>query len=189
MTESLAQEMSRLRQRVRSDRRTVTAPLVTFGALIVGHLALVMLVAAVSGAPSQHLTGLLYWPVAGAVGLVALWLHARRVAARDGVGEGPRSYGPVTLGYVVSVPVLAVLFVPVLFAGIYAPLVWPAAVLAAAGVRQRSRVLRRIAEGLAFLGGLQAIANLIGQPWIAIGIEGVAGLALVGFALVRLRNT
>lgn len=183
MTE-FAAEMSALRERVRNDRGTVSAPLLVFGALVLGHLT----ISAVPGASPRHLAALMYWPLAGALGLLLLWLHARRVATRDGVGDGPRSYGPVTLGYVVSVPVLAVLFVPVLFVGVFAPLVWPAAVLTAAGVRQRHRGLRRVAEALAFAGALQALAAAIGQPWLWFALDAAAGLALVVGAAVKHRS-
>ncbi|MFG1922691.1 hypothetical protein [Cryptosporangium sp. NPDC048952] len=174
-----------LRARVRSDRRTVTAPPLVFGVLILGHLAAAALGGALGGPGGGHLAVLLYWPLAGALGLLALRLHARRIAARDGVGEGPRSYGPITIGYVVSVPVLAILFVPVLFVGVFAPLVWPAAVLYAIARRQHSTELRRIAKVLAFVGCLGGLAALTGNPWLFGGMEVVAGLALIAWALTR----
>lgn len=180
----VAADVDRLRQRVRADRQAVSAPLVVFGALVLGHAVLATTVG-LAGAVASHLVGLLYWPVAGAAGLVALWSHARRIAERDGVGEGPRSYRPVTLGYVVSLPLIAIFFLPALFVGVFAPLVWPAAVLFAVAVRQHSRALKRVATGLAATGAVQVlvIAVLSGYGavagWTVVGLELAAGLAMV----------
>ncbi|WP_035855488.1 hypothetical protein [Cryptosporangium arvum] len=183
MTEAYLEE---LRDRVRSDRRAVTAPLLTFGALVVAHVLLAAAVsAATESAMATHLTALVYWPLAGALGLFALWQHARHVAARDGVGEGPRSYRPITIGYVVSVPLLAILFVPVLFVGVFAPLVWPAAVLYAVALKQHTRELRTVAKVLAFVGCLGGLAALSGNPWLFSGVELVGGLALLAWGLAR----
>ncbi|WP_045747511.1 hypothetical protein [Actinoplanes rectilineatus] len=110
---------------------------------------------------NRHLSLLLFWPLAGAVGLFALWLHGRRIAARDGIGEGSRSYRPIALGYLVSVPVLALTFVPAFLAGAFAPLVWPAAILLAAAIRQHSAALRRAATLVAADGLLQGLLVLI----------------------------
>jgi fucose permease len=187
-------DVRRLRERVRADRRTVTAPLVVLGVLILGHFALSALVAAVTGPAGNHLTRLVYWPVAGAIGLAALWIHARRVAIRDGVGEGPRSYRPVTLGYLISLPVIALLVVPVLFIGVFASLVWPAAILLAIGIRQHSTTLKSVAKGLALAGIIEgllaALSGAVGDTagWVVIGLEAVAGLVLVIGALVQARR-
>jgi hypothetical protein len=181
---ALSADVGRLRERVRADRQTVSAPLVVFGALVLGHAVLAGTVG-LAGAIASHLVGLLYWPVAGAAGLVTLWSHARRIAVRDGVGEGPRSYRPVTVGYVVSLPLIAIFFLPALFVGVFAPLVWPAAVLFAVGVRQHSRALKRVATGLAAAGAVQVlvIAVLSGYGavagWTVVGLELAAGLAMV----------
>jgi fucose permease len=183
-----------LREQVRADRRTVTAPLVVFGILILGHVVVSTLVAAATGPAGNHLTRLVYWPLAGAVGLAALWIHAHRVAVRDGVGEGPRSYKPVTLGYVVSLPVIALLFIPVLFIGVFASLAWPAAVLLAIGIRQHSTTLKSVAKWLAAAGVLEALLAALSSVaadaagWVIIGLEAAAGLALVTGALLKARR-
>ncbi|MFI5960381.1 hypothetical protein [Cryptosporangium sp. NPDC051539] len=186
-------DLEELRERVRSDRRTVTAPLMVFGVLVLVHFGLVLLAGA-AGAPVRHSLALVYWPVAGAVGLFVLWRHAHRVAERTGVGEGPRSYRPIAIGYLVSLPLLALLFIPAFFAGIWAPLVWPAAILAAVGVRQRNTTLKKVAKWLAFLGAVQLLLVLVAAAvgdaavWAAIGLGPLAGLALVGAAVVRTRR-
>jgi hypothetical protein len=186
-------DVRRLREQVRADRRTVRAPLVVVGVLILGHVAL-SLVAAATGPAGNHLTRLVYWPVAGAIGLAVLWIHAHRVAVRDGVGEGPRSYRPVTLGYLISLPVIALLLVPVLFLGVFASLVWPAAILLAIGIRQHSDELKTVAKGLALAGIIEgvlaALSTVVGDAagWAIIALEAVAGLVLVAGALVKARR-
>ena len=178
------QELDRLRQQVRADRRTVTAPLVVFGLLGVLHAAVWL------AAPTQaarHLGLLLFWPLAGAAGLLALWLHARRIAERQGVGEGARSYRPIALGYLISLPVLALLFVPALIAGVFAPLVWPAAVLWAAAIRQHSAELRTAAKLLAAAGLGQGLLVMVAATdrasmvlsSLALGIDLLAALGLL----------
>jgi len=187
----IAADVRRLRERVRADRQTVAAPLVVFGALIVGHTALV---AALTGPAARHLALLLYWPLAGAIGLLALCSHAHRLAVREGVGEGPRSYRPVTLGYVVSLPLIAVLFIPALFVGVWASLVWPAAILAAVAVRQHSRALKAVAAGLCaagVVGGLLAFVQTgrgPGSAWAGLGLEAAVGLGLMIGALLTARR-
>ncbi|MFB9234231.1 hypothetical protein ACFFWC_01565 [Plantactinospora siamensis] len=191
---AIAAEVRRMRERVRADRRTVTAPLVVFGALIVVHAALSVLVGLLTGAAARHSALLAYWPLAGAAGLAALWAHARRLAAREGVGGGPRSYRPVTLGYVVSLPLLALLFVPALLLGVFAPLVWPAAVLAAVAVRQRSARLRSVAKWLAVAGAAQGLLALVeaalgvGAAWAVLGLDAGLGLGLMFGALRTTRR-
>jgi hypothetical protein len=190
---AVAADVHRLRERVRADRHTVTAPLVVFGVLVLGHAVLAGL-AGLGGPVASHLIGLLYWPLAGAAGLFALWNHAHRLAVRDGVGEGPRSYRPVTIGYVVSLPVLAVLFIPAFFVGVFAPLVWPAAVLTAIGMRQHSKALRRVATLLAAAGAVQLLVLLARTGsgavygWAALGLELVVGLAMILGARVLARR-
>jgi hypothetical protein len=147
-------ELDRLRERVRADRRTVAAPLVVFGLL--GLLHATVWIAAVTPV-ARHLGLYLFWPLATAVGLFALWLHGRRVAERRGVGEGLRSYRPMAIGYLVSLPLLAVLFVPAFIVGVFAPLVWPAAVIWAAATRQHSAELRRAAKLVAAAGAVQGL--------------------------------
>lgn len=187
-------DLDLLREHVRADRRTVTAPLVAFGLLIIGHVILSTLVAAATGPAGNHLTRLVYWPIAGALGLAALWAHAHRIAVRDGVGEGPRSYKPVTLGYLISLPVIALLFIPLLLLGVWASLMWPAAILFAIGLRQRNQALKGVAKWLAAAGvveGLLAALSLTlgdGAGWAVIVLQAVAGAALVIGALAKARR-
>jgi len=194
---SLAADVDRLRERVRADRHTVSAPLVVFGVLVLGHAALAGTVG-LAGAVASHLVSLLYWPLAGVAGLLALWNHAHRLAVRDGVGEGPRSYRPVTLGYVVSLPLIALLFLPALFVGVFAPLVWPAAMLYAVAWRQRSKTLRRVATGLLAAGAVQVLLTMLlvrgggtdsaAGAWTVVGLEVAAGLAMVLGASIAVRR-
>ncbi|MDR7277351.1 hypothetical protein [Catenuloplanes atrovinosus] len=176
-------DVQQLRERVRADRRTVTAPLLVFGLLILAHAVAVSLATATAGGP-RHSVNFLYWPLAGAVGLGVLWWQARRIATRDGVGEGRRSYRPVTLGYVVSVPLLALMFLPVFFFGVFAPLVWPAGVLYAIARRQHSQALRRASIALAVAAVPQVLLVMaaLGPAWL--GVDVAAGLALIVVALV-----
>jgi hypothetical protein len=191
-------DVQRLRERVRADRRTITAPVLVFGFLIVLHVAARAAVASAAGQAATHLTLLVYWPLAGAAGLLVLWNHAHRLAMREGVGDGPRSYRPITLGYVVSLPLIALLFIPALFIGVWASLVWPAVILAAVAVRQRSRVLKGVAQGLGVAGAVQGVLALLeagtwpGATWAAAGLETAVGLGLTAGALVaawRARET
>ncbi|TQS40411.1 hypothetical protein [Cryptosporangium phraense] len=186
----IQEELAGLRAQVRSDRRTVVAPLVVFGVLVLANSAVMLL----GGAAARHVSALLYWPVAGAIGLGVLWAYARRVASRDGVGEGPRSYRPVTLGYLVSLPVLALLFLPAFFVGVFGPLAWPGAILAAIGFRQRSTTLKRVAKWLAFGGAVQLLLVMISTAAgeavavAALGLGPLAGLTMLAAAFVLVRR-
>ena len=66
-------DFDRLRARVRADQRATSGPLLAFGALIVGYAALGGLYAGQLHAAGRHLGLLVYWPLATAAGLVALW--------------------------------------------------------------------------------------------------------------------
>jgi hypothetical protein len=151
-------DLGQLRERVRADRRTVIAPLLIFGGLVLLHAGVWI---AVPGPAAKHALLFAYWPVAGVVALVGLWLHANRVAERDGVGGGRRSYRPITVGYLVSLPLLAVLFLPAFFLGVFGPLLWPAAILWAVAVKQHNHTLRTVAKALALAGGVQLILVLV----------------------------
>lgn len=177
-------DLDRLRETVRTNRRTVTAPLVVFGLLGVLHAA--AWIAAVTPA-ARHAGLSFFWPLGSAAGLFALWLHARRIAERQGVGEGPRSYRPIAIGYLVSLPLLAVLFVPALFVGVFAPLVWPAVVLWAAAIRQHSAELRRAAKLLAAAGLVQGLLVMvawgtgagIALGWLSVGVDLLAAVGML----------
>ena len=177
-------DLDRLREKVRTDRRTVTAPLVVFGVLGVLHPAVWV---ATATPVSRHLGLLVFWPLASAAGLFALWLHARRIAERQGVGEGLRSYRPIAIGYLISLPLLAVLFVPAFIVGVFAPLVWPAAVLWAAAIRQRSAELRRAAKLVGAAGLVQGLlvtvawgtgAGLV-LNWLSVGVDLLAAVGML----------
>lgn len=177
-------EVRALRHRVRSDRRTVSLPLLVFGILTLINGALLTITATIPESAGAKLTLLLYWPVAGAIGLVVLRNHARRLAARVGVGGGLRSYEAVTIGFVVSLPALALLFVPVFFVGGYwATLLWPAAILTAIALRQRNNVVYGVAVALALTGLVQGLLAATprgsAEGWTALGLQVTAGLALI----------
>jgi hypothetical protein len=187
---AVAADVHRLRAQVRADRQTVTAPMVIFGALILLHAVVTV---ASTATALRHLVLLVYWPLAGAVGLLLLWRHAHRLAAREGVGEGRRSYKPIALGYLVSLPVIAVLFIPVLLLGVFAPLLWPAVIFTAIRVRQRSPELRTVATIL-YAGGLtQGLLTLVLSQvdlvagWSVLGVEAAlgCGLLVAAFLLAR----
>ncbi|GAA0506478.1 hypothetical protein Ade02nite_95350 [Paractinoplanes deccanensis] len=98
------------------------------------------------------------------------------MAARVGVGGGPRSHDVVTVGFVVSLPVLALMFVPVFFVGgHWATLVWPAAILTAIPVRQRNNVVYGVAVTLALTGLVQdllaATPRGSTQGWAVLGLQ------------------
>lgn len=182
-------DLDGLRARVRADRRTVTAPLLVLGAAVVLH-AVAWIVS--SGAAPRHLVLLFYWPLAGAAVLFALWAHANRLARRDGVGGGPRSYRPVAVGYLVSLPVLALLFIPAYILGVFGPLLWPAAILWAVAARQHSPTLRAVAKGLAMVGTAQLLLALIGSAargsatgWVSYSLDVLAGLGLLALGARR----
>lgn len=162
-------------------------PLLVFSTLTLMHSALAAGVTAFGNPAPTHLSLLLYWPLAGAVGLSALWSYARRTSLQLGVGGGPYSYRPVALGYLISLPVIAVLFIPAFFVGMWASLLWPAAILTAIAVRQKNNALHGIAVGLVFLGAVQ---GLLVAPtwspavWVPIAIETAAALGLASTAVV-----
>src|SRR4051812_13451668 len=116
-------DLDDLRARVRADRRTVAAPLLAFGLLTIGNVAATTLAALAGSAALTHSTALFYWPVATAVALLALWWYSRRLTVHKGVGPGDRPIRTIATGYLVALPVLVVLFVPLLFIGVFAPLV------------------------------------------------------------------
>lgn len=190
--DDLALELERLRARVRADRRATSDPLLVFGALVV-VFAVAGPVLGGLGAGSRHLSLLVFWPVLTFFALLALWLGSRRRAARDGVGEGSPSYRTVTAGYVVSQVVIVVVLIPVLFVGVFLPLVWPGAVLAAIGAWQRNRTLVLLGVTTAVAGGLESLVVLrLGLPpewaWLQSVFYAVAGLALVVAGLVVRRR-
>jgi hypothetical protein len=183
-------DLDQLRARVRADRRTEIAPLLILGGLIVLH-------AAVWIAPPvpRHLALFVYWPLAGGLALVGLWAYANRIARRDGVGGGPRSYQQIALGYLVSLPLLAILFLPAFLLGVFGPLVWPAMILWAVASRQHNDTLRKVAKVLALAGAVQLVLALItstpGGMAAAVAsyaIDLLAGVALLAGAAVTSRR-
>jgi hypothetical protein len=177
-------DLHRLREKVRTDRRTVAAPLVVFGLLGVLHTA--VWIAAVTPA-SRHVGLYFFWPLASAAGLFALWLHARRIAERQGVGDGPRSYRPIAIGYLISLPLLAALFVPAFFVGVFAPLAWPAVVIWAAAIRQHSAELRRAAKLMSAAGLVQGLLVMVAWGtgagivlgWLSVGVDLLAAVGML----------
>src|SRR5262245_23515141 len=135
MVGDLTQDLERLRAQVRADRRATSAPLLVFGGLVVGYAVAGPLLGGMGGGV-RHPGLLVFWPVLSVIALLGLWMGSRRRAVRDGVGEGRPSYRTVTAGYVVAQVVIVVMFIPVLFVGVFLPLVWPAAVLTAIGTWQ-----------------------------------------------------
>ncbi len=186
----LLPDLDRLRARVRADQRATSAPMVAFGALIVGYAAIGGLYAGQLRAEGRHLTLLLYWPLATTVGLVALWWSARRRAGQDGVGEGRRTYRSATRVYLVALVLIVVLCIPVLFIGVFTPMIWPAAVLAALASWQRNRLLGTWAAAIGVAGGAESvyvIANRGLSPawwWLQPVVYTALGLALLGGGLV-----
>jgi hypothetical protein len=188
--DQLLPDLDRLRTRVRAGQRATSAPMLAFGALIVGYAAIGGGYAGQLDAEGRHLTLLLYWPLATMVGLVGLWWSARRRAGRDGVGEGRRTYRSAIRGYLVALVVIVVLFIPVLFIGVFTPMVWPAAVLATLACWQRNRLLGAWAVAIGVAGGAESVYVIANQGlgpawwWFAPVVYTVLGLALVGGGLV-----
>jgi hypothetical protein len=188
-------ELALLRSRVRADRRGTSAPLVVFGGAVV-VFAVGGLLAGALPAAGRHTLLLLFWPVLTVAALLVLRRNARRRADRTGVGEGRFSYGRLTVGYVVGLLVL-VLLVPVLFLGVFAPMVWPAVMLAVIAALQRNRRLGALAAGLA-VGGVAelwyVVAHSGGAPdwlWAQSVVYVLAGLAVavVGLLIRRRERT
>lgn len=183
----LLPDLDRLRARVRADQRATSAPMLAFGALmIVGYAAIGGLYAGQLHAGGRHLTLLIYWPLATAVGLVALWWSARRRAGQDGVGEGRRTYRSATRAYLVALLLIVVLFLPVLFIGVFTPMIWPAAVLAAVAAWQRNRLLGIWAAAIG-VESVYVIANQglgSGWWWLQPVVYTALGLALLAAGLV-----
>ncbi|BCJ29951.1 hypothetical protein [Actinocatenispora sera] len=188
----LVPELGRLRARVRADQRATSAPLVVFGVLILLYPVLDGPLTGQLAAGGRHLALLAYWPITTAVGLGALWLAARRRARRDGVGEGRRTYRHATRRYLIALLLVVLLFLPVLFVGVFAPLVWPAAVLAALGWWQHDAQLGRWAAVTGVLGGTAAILAVAtagsGWLWLAWLGDGLLGMAMIGGAALARRR-
>jgi hypothetical protein len=190
----LLPDLDRLRARVRADQRATSAPMLAFGALIVGYAAIGGLYAGQLHAEGRHLTLLLYWPLATTVGLVALWWSARRRAGQDGVGEGQRTYRSATCAYLVALVLTVVLFLPVMFIGVFTPLIWPAAVLVAVASWRRNRLLGAWGAAIGVAGGLES-AYVMANPdlspvwgWLQPGVYTALGLVLVAGGLVIRRR-
>jgi hypothetical protein len=139
--DQLLPDLDRLRARVWAGQRATSAPMLAFGGLILGYAAVGGGYAGQLRADGRRLVLLLYWPLATIVGPAGLWWAARRRAGQDGVGEGRRTYRSATRGYLVALVLIVVLFIPVLFIGVFTPVVWPAAVLATLACWQRNRLL------------------------------------------------
>ncbi|CAN5232529.1 hypothetical protein BH11ACT1_BH11ACT1_16260 [soil metagenome] len=190
----LLPDLDRLRARVRADQRATSAPMLVFGALIVAYAAIGGLYAGQLHAGGRHLTLLVYWPLATMVGLVALWWSARRRAGQDGVGEGQHTYRSATRAYLVALALILVLFLPVLFIGVFIPLIWPAAVLLAIASWQRNRPLGSWGAAIGLVGGAEGMVVLAnpdlspGWWWLQPVVYTALGLALVAGALVIRRR-
>jgi hypothetical protein len=186
----LLPDLDRLRARVRADQRATSAPMLAFGALIVGYAPIGGLFAGQLHAEGRHLTVLLYWPLATTVGLVALWWSARRRAGQDGVGEGRRTYRSAIRAYLIALVLIVVLCIPVLFIGVFTPMIWPAAVLAAVASWQRNRLLGTWAAAIGAAGGLESVYVIVNQGlssgwwWLQPVVYAALGLAMVAGGLV-----
>lgn len=187
-------DLDRLRARVRADQRSTSAPMLAFGVLIVAYAVLgTGYGARLDTAGGRHLMLLLFWPLATIAGLVALWLSARRRAVRGGVGEGRLGYGGATL-VVILVLVLVVPLTPLLFVGVFAPMAWVAAVLAALAWWRRDRVLGAWAAVIGVLGAAEAVLLVApgdlgaGWWWLPSLGYGALGLALVVGGIVVARR-
>ncbi|WP_033344334.1 hypothetical protein [Catenuloplanes japonicus] len=192
MSNQMIDDLAQLRARVRGAQRIVSAPLLTFGVLVLIY-PLVALLAGLLGAGGNHLVVLAYWPLATAAGLVTLWLAARRRTLRDGVGEGTHDYGTATRTYLVVLVIMLVGFIPALFIGVFMPLVWPALVLIALAVWQRSNPLYTWAAAIGITGGvttvLLAASSPEGNGWFWLPIHAAVGLAMIiGGLVIRRRE-
>lgn len=192
--QQLLPDLDRLRARVRADQRATSAPMLAFGILIVAYVAIGGLGASRLDAGGHHLTVLLYWPLATMAGLVTLWWSERRRAGHDGVGEGRRTYRSATRAYLVALVLSIVLFLPVLFIGVFTPIIWPAAVLASVAIWQRNRLLGAWAAGIGVVGGVTSVYVLTNQGlgsawwWLQPAVYIALGLALVIGGLVIARR-
>jgi hypothetical protein len=181
-------DLDQLRARVRADRRTVSAPLLVFGALILVHALALVLLGATDSAGARHSVLFVFWPVAGAIAVLALSRQARRIAERDGVGGGPRSYRQLTVGYFVSLPLIVLLILPVIVFGMIASLLWPAMMLAAVAKRQHNRTLRWAAVAVALAGGVEFVLDLGAVNWVPLIVEVLAGAGLLIGSAVATRR-
>jgi hypothetical protein len=190
-SDRMIQDLDRLRVRVRGAQRLVSDPLLTFGVLVTAYPLLVLLVGSL-GAGGRHLLGLAYWPLATAAGLGALWFTARRRTVRDGVGEGGHDYGTATRTYLVVLLIMVFGFLPALFVGVFMPLVWPALVLVALAVWQRSRPLYTWAAAVGIAGGittvLLAATSQEDYGWFWLPVHAAVGLVMIAGGLVIRRR-
>jgi hypothetical protein len=192
--DQLFPDLDRLRARVRGDQRSTSAPMLAFGALIVAYAVIDGLIAGALHAAGRHSLLLVYWPLATAAGLVGLWWSARRRARRHGVGEGRHTYRRATRNYLIALVLIVVLFLPVLFVGVFTPMVWPAAVLAALAGRQHNRLLGTWAAVVGVIGGAEAIYVIARQGlgpawwWLQLAVYTALGLALIAGGLLIARR-
>ena len=193
-TDQLLPDLDRLRSRVRAAQRATSAPMLTFGALIAGYAALGGVYGGHLQPDGRHLLLLAYWPLATFAGLVALWRSERRRAGQEGVGEGRHSYRAATRTYLVALVLIVVLFIPVLFVGVFAPMIWPAAVLAVLASRQHNRLLGTWAAVIGVVGGTESVIVIAGRGfgpgwwWLQPVVYAALGLALAGGGLVIRRR-
>ncbi|HEV2376089.1 MAG TPA: hypothetical protein VGS19_28460 [Streptosporangiaceae bacterium] len=184
----VAQELERLRARVRADRRDTSMPMLVFGGLVT-FFAAAGLAAGRLPASGRHVTLLLFWPVFTIVALQVLWRISRRRALREGVGESRPSYRTMLAGYLAGLLLVTVVFTPVLFAGVFVPMVWPAAVLTAIALWQRNRALGVLAVGVGVAGVLETYYVVVhrGVPqdwlWLQSVVYAVVGLGLLSAGL------
>ena len=189
-TDQLLPDLDRLRSRVRAAQRATSAPMLTFGALIAGYAVL----GGVHAGDGRHLLLLAYWPLATFAGLVALWRSERRRAGQEGVGEGRHSYRAATRTYLVALVLIVVLFLPVLFVGVFTPMIWPAAVLAVLASWQHNRLLGTWAAVIGVVGGTESVIVIAasgfgpGWWWLQPVVYAALGLALAGGGLVIRRR-
>jgi hypothetical protein len=188
--QQLLPDLDRLRTRVRADQRATSAPMFAFGAVIVVYAVIGGLGAGQLNAAGRHSTLLLYWPLATGVALLALRWSARRRATQDGVGEGRHSYRTATRAYVIALVLIVVLFLPVLFIGVFTPMIWPAAVFAAMAAWQRNRVLGNWAAAIGVIGGTESAVVIADQGlsagwwWLQPVVYAALGIALIAGGLV-----
>jgi hypothetical protein len=177
VSENDRREFAELRRRVRASQRATSAPLLTFGLMVLAFAAYAM---SFLDKPVHYmpLPSPLYWPVCSLIALLLLWGMDRLRSGRTGVGESPRSYARVTVALVATA--VAVVFVS---SWLFFParlLLWPPTVLLAVAVGQRNKTLTVWAGVICGLVVAGSIVDLLVRSTLtSSSILGIGGLSLL----------
>ena len=135
-------DLTRLKQQVRADRRATSIPLVVFGAIAA--------FAALFRDPS-HGAAWVYWALAVPVAFALVWGVYRRRENAEGVGTRATAYGRTAIAFAV-----VTVLMPTVFVFLGAPAAAAGVALAVIGLMQRNIALSAIGLLFGVVAGLEA---------------------------------